>query len=221
VPAPQPQSEEDCHVRSRPPPSRPRPDRRGRGDEAGTARGGTTRRARRARRDRNAETSRSGSRPGAAGPRLRIASISRPSTGPGRGANEVPCHAPWWTSTGGCGAVSVCLRTQLHGGCHDLRDVPKLRRRAALVEAETSREGTRAVGDKLMARCTAWVGCRSSRGRRRWRVVGPAPDRGLPGALAAPDGAEGVTIVTPSRLHGGAAKGPAGAGPPRWTLGRC
>lgn len=92
----QPRTEEDCHASSRPPPPRPRPDRRRRGDEAGTARGGTTRRARRARRDRNTETSASGSRPSEARPRVRVASITNPEAR---------------TSAGRCGAVPVSLRT--------------------------------------------------------------------------------------------------------------
>ena len=75
----QPRFEEDGHASSRSPPSRPRPERRRRGD-AGSARGGTTRRARRARRDRNAETSASGSQPGEARPRMRVASVPHPET---------------------------------------------------------------------------------------------------------------------------------------------
>jgi mannose-6-phosphate isomerase-like protein (cupin superfamily) len=57
---------------------------------------------------------------------MRVASITDPEAG-----------AQGRTSARRCGALSVSLWAQVHGGRHDLRGVPNLRHRAALVEAES------------------------------------------------------------------------------------
>jgi hypothetical protein len=96
----------------------------------------------------------SGSQPGEARHRMRIASINRRERRPARarGSNEGCRHAPGGTSAGRCGAVSVSLRTQLHGGRHDLRGVPRLRRHAGLVEARSAiGEGPAPSGHRALA----------------------------------------------------------------------